>query len=385
MSRNIIRVANPELQTNTQTQLSSELASWVTTLYVQSTSWIKPATWEPAQFNVIIGRYWEEKSEIVLVSAVPGNNTLTCSATKYSHSASDMVTLLPYDKIKFYWGMSPTSINNLIDTLDIDPSSQSTKAEYGGGVYSYFAFSYYNSYLLEESDKSDYINSNIFTNNSVKKIIESWVRKALTRIDNNPNAVLTTDVLIDMVNEGLGEIIMKKRKWQFLHKINATLTTTTWVSYIEKPEDLSVLEFIIVNWRKIDYISKMKYDQYTSYWTVLPLGTPTNYTLKNWAIYLFPVPNESVPVIVEYYKKPETVTSLTDKVDSEFAVMLTYYIWAQAAFARNNEKTAKDNYAIFNSLLQNQIEEYTGAEQVGDWEYAEQTSIYWFEDENLIM
>lgn len=385
MSRNIIRVANPELQTNTQTQLSSELASWVTTLYVQSTSWLKPATWEPAQFNVIIGRYWEEKSEIVLVSAVPSNNTLTCSATKYSHSASDMVTLLPYDKIKFYWGMSPTSINNLIATLDIDPSSQSTKAEYGGGVYSYFAFSYYNSYLLEESDKSDYINSNIFTNNSVKKIIESWVRKALTRIDNNPNAVLTTDVLIDMVNEGLGEIIMKKRKWQFLHKINATLTTTTWVSYIEKPEDLSVLEFIIVNWRKIDYISKMKYDQYTSYWTVLPLGNPTNYTLKNWAIYLFPVPNESVPVIVEYYKKPETVTSLTDKVDSEFAVMLTYYIWAQAAFARNNEKTAKDNYAIFNSLLQNQIEEYTGAEQVGDWEYAEQTSIYWFEDENLIM
>ena len=385
MSRNIIRVANPELQTNTQTQLSSELASWVTTLYVQSTSWIKPATWEPAQFNVIIGRYWEEKSEIVLVSAVPSNNTLTCSATKYSHSASDMVTLLPYDKIKFYWGMSPTSINNLIDTLDIDPSSQSTKAEYGGGIYSYFAFSYYNSYLLEESDKSDYINSNTFTNNSVKKIIESWVRKALTRIDNNPNAVLTTDVLIDMVNEGLGEIIMKKRKWQFLHKINATLTTTTWVSYIEKPEDLSVLEFIIVNWRKIDYISKMKYDQYTSYWTVLPLGNPTNYTLKNWSIYLFPVPNESVPVIVEYYKKPETVTSLTDKVDSEFAVMLTYYIWAQAAFARNNEKTAKDNYAIFNSLLQNQIEEYTGAEQVGDWEYAEQTSIYWFEDENLIM
>lgn len=385
MSRNIIRVANPELQTNTQTQLSIDVAVWATTLNVQSTSWIRPSTWEPVQFNVLIWRYWEEKSEITLISAVPSDTTLTCSPLKYSHSASDQVTIIPYDKIKFYWGVTPTSINNLLDTLNIDASSQSTKAEYGGWVYSYFCFSYYNSYLLEETEKSDYINSNTFTNNSVKKIIESWVRKALTRIDNNPNAVLTTEVLIDMVNEGLWEIIMKKRKWQFLHKIDSTLTTSTWVAYIEKPEDLSILEFLIVDWRKIDYISKMRYDQYTSYWTVLPQGTPSSYTLKNWKIYLFPTPDKVSTVTAEYYKKPEVVTSLTDQVDPEFSVMLTYYIGSQAAFARNNEKTAKDNYAIFNSLLQNQIEEYTGAEQVWDGEYAEQVSIYWFEDENLIM
>jgi hypothetical protein len=49
----------------------------------------------------MIGNYGSSRSEIVLVSALD-DNSFTIGACKYSHSASDPVIFIPYNKVIFY-------------------------------------------------------------------------------------------------------------------------------------------------------------------------------------------------------------------------------------------------------------------------------------------
>jgi len=90
----------------------------------------------------------------------------------------------------------------LLDTVDIDCSNQQTSYDYTGSAYIYFISTYYRSDTTEdESGASDEISLATFTSYSVKKIIESGVRKAMTRVDENPNGILGWNILIDLVNE----------------------------------------------------------------------------------------------------------------------------------------------------------------------------------------
>jgi hypothetical protein len=105
-----------------------------------------------------------------------------------------------------------------------------------------------------ESSDSDIFSIRTFTKYSAKNIIESAVAKALTRIDENQNSVLNWNKCIIFLNESLEYIKMKKRKWQFLHKVSSTnslflpLTTTIGASYIEnKPEDIAKIDIVKVD------------------------------------------------------------------------------------------------------------------------------------------
>jgi hypothetical protein len=51
-----------------------------------------------------------------------------------------------------------------------------------------------------------------------------------------------------------------------------------------------------------------------------------------------PTPADSYSVSFEYYAMPTEISSLTDNVKKEFATILIYFIAAQAAYIRNNEK-----------------------------------------------
>jgi hypothetical protein len=220
----------------------------------------------------------------------------------------------------------------------VDCSRQITTHTYTGVDYNFFYVKFYNSNKEEESDESDEITVSTFSNYSVKKIIEAGLRKAITKPDENVNGLLSWNVLIDLTNEGLMEILTRKKKWQFLHKISKDQTTTANVAYVSKPSDLSILEFIYINGIKIDYITKFRFTQYLNSGSSSSIGKPNSYTIKGDKIYFNPTPGDKYDVSFEYYSRPEVVDSLTQEVHKDLATILIYFIAAQAAYIRNNEK-----------------------------------------------
>lgn len=362
-SKNTIKIGNPALSWAPRTSLVSDVSSGWTTLSVRSTTWFP----DSANYYLLIGTYWSDNAEIVLASAKTVSS-FTVWALQASHSSSDPVVVIPYNKVKYYGREASGGSSTLLDTVNIDCTEQFTSYTYTPSLpeYVFFVSTYYNESLNEESWMSDEISLSTFNVNSVKSIIESWVRKALTFIDENPKGKLSWATLIDIVNEGLSEILTRKKKWQCLHKIDNSLVTTEWVEYMDKPEDLSVLEFIYVDWKKVDYITKYKYNQYRGNTLNVWVWIPQNYTIKNDKIYFIPCPSSNFSTSFEYYSVPSTITSLTDEVKKEFTSILIHFVAAQAAYIRNNEKRGNLMESKYIRVLENQIEDVTWEEQSGD-------------------
>lgn len=380
INRKVIKIANPSLDQNPRTYLWQDIVATATTLTVLDTTWFEDISTEADKYFVIIGNYWEERAEITTVTAKT-NTTFTVSATKFSHSASDPVTFIPYDSIRFYWMETEAGTPNLLSTTNIDVTSNFTSYTYTWEDYSYFLSRYYRSIATAaESASSDIFSINTFTKYSVKNIIESWVAKALTRIDENQNSVLNINKCLIFANEALEYIKLKKRTWQFLHKISTTnslwgaLVTVSWTNYIvNKPIDISNIESVKVDWTLLDYASHKKID--TMYDSTAS-GKPYHWTIRGWEMYLYPTPDAAYNIILEYFKDPATISSLTDTVDKEFMIPVTLYIWAQAAYTRGNDKRGDKLMAEFENTMASLIEEHTGPWQTWDAEEVEYTSIY---------
>jgi len=119
------------------------------------------------------------------------------------------------------------------------------------------------------------------------------------------------------------------------------------------------MEFLYVNGKQVDYITKLRYNQYITSNFVQPTGIPVNYTIKNDKIYLYPKPDAVYTTSFEYYSVPEVVTSLSQEIKKEFSNILIYFIAAQAAYVRNNEKRGNLMEVKYNRVLENQIEDVT--------------------------
>ena len=374
-SKTTIKISNPDLHDAPSGVLTQDTAVGATTLNISATTWFSSIASATDYYYVVIGNYWENTTEIALVSAKT-DSTFTVSSLKYSHSASDPVTYIPYNQVKVYGRTVTNWANNLVATIDIDCSAQFTTYEYNWTTYQFFVTTYYRSATTAvESDYSDETSFAVFTFYSAKKIIEAGLRKALTKADENPDASLGWNTLIDLLNEWLNEIATRKKQWQVLHTVSSPVLTTPWVAYIDKPTDLSVLEFITLNWTKLQFITKMRYNQLT--YTSAAVGTPSGYTIKNDQIYFYPTPSAADSVVFEYYAMPAEVTSLTTQVKKEFATILIYFIAAQAAFIRNNEKRWNIMEIKYQQTLAAQIEDVTWYEQAGEAQEVEYTSIYW--------
>ena len=385
--QNKIKIANPPLEDEARTYLTADCAIGATTLAtLDNGGFIITGT---SDYYIIIGEYGSEKAEIVLVDANGAGTSstgFTVSATKYSHEASDPITFIRFNQILFYGKIATEGTRVLLSTKEIDCSQLFTDYTYAGDTYSFFDLAYYNSTDDKISVYSDEIDNTSFTRQSIKRIIESGLRKALTKLEDNPEAELNWDVAIETVQDGVDEIVAKKRRWPFLRTINSSTSTVASQQYIDKPDDLLLLEYIKVNSRKLDFMSQTDYNNYTATGDTVPTGQPTNYTIKNNKFYLFPTPDAVYTIIFEYYKTIAEITSdLSTEIDFPFIPILIYYCAAQFAYIRGNDKRGDKMYNMFLKILDDQIIEYSGPEQMGDAEYVEKTSTYNSNDDAIVV
>lgn len=374
--KNSIKIANPNLSSNPTTYTKSTTTAWSSSILTASTQWF---IW--SDYYILIEKYWNEPSEISLVASSTSSSFTLSSVSVFDHSESTLVSKLDYNQIKIYWRTESWGADNPITTIDIDPTQQYTNYDYTWTTYSYFVFSYYNEESTDESDTSDEISAVTFTKFSAKNIIESWVRKALTRVDENPNSLLTWDALLNILDEWINEIITEKKNFSFLNVIDTTKSIVASQEYIEKPSNLAAMQFLKINNKQINFVSPLRFEQLKDDNVTTQTWEPYYYTLKNDYVYLYPTPSGAETATYQYYKYPDTISSLTSTVPKPMATSLVYYVAAQAAWARNNEKRWDKMYAIFEDKVKSLIEDYTWPIQYGEWEIIEQTSIYW--EDNL--
>ena len=381
---NKIRIENPPIENEVRTYLTLDCVAGATTIYTLDNSGFTITG--TSDYYIIIGEYGNEKTEIVLVDANgagTNNNGFTIGATKYSHEASDPVTFIRYNQIRFYGATSSGGTKDVLNTKDIETSQVFTEITYEGSAYSYFYSAYYNSNDDKISAYSDEIENTSYTRRSVKRIIESGLRKALTTIDNNADGKLTWDTTLEILQDGIDEIIARKRRWSFLRSINSSISTASGVQYISGPSDLSLLEFIFVDGKQINPLSRSDFNLYTSNSSS---GTPNSFVFKNNKYYLYPTPNAVYSVIFEYYRRIATITSnLATEIDIPFVPILIYYCGSQFAYIRGNDKRGDKLYQMFVKLLEDQVIEFSGPDQTGVAEYVETTSNLNEEDDLLII
>lgn len=143
-NRNNIFLGNPDLHNSPTTTLEQDVAVGGTTLNVSATTGFATIVAAATYYYLLIGSYGTKTSEIVLAS-VKADTTFTVGACKYSHSASDPVTYIPYNQVKFYGRVTSGAAENLLATVNIDCSQQFTSYEYTGTTYYYFVSTYYRS------------------------------------------------------------------------------------------------------------------------------------------------------------------------------------------------------------------------------------------------
>lgn len=380
----IIKIVNPPIENETRTYLTTDVATAETVLStVDNTGFVVSGT---DDYYTIIGEYGNQKPEIVLVDADgagTSNTGFTIGALKFSHEASDPVTFMRYNQIQIYGATETGGTKTLITIIDIDPSEKYTTYSYDGTTYTYFYTAYYNAKDDEISSYSDEITSASFTRRSIKRIIEAGLRKALTKIDRTQDSALNWDVAIEIVQDGTDEILAAKRKWSFLRAVKSDTQTVASTAYISKPDDLSMLEFLIVDNLLLEPMTKLQYNKYVHDGVVTTASTPTHFIEKNNKFYLLPTPNSTYDIIYEYFKIPATITSdLSTEIDFPFVPILIHYCAAHFSWIRGNDKRGDKMYKLFQNLLDQQVVEYSGPEQTGMAESIEQTSIY---NDNNIM
>ena len=373
-STNRIKVANPSIENNVRTYLIADTAVAAVTFTV-----ISNTGFSGTNFYVMIGEYGDEKAEIKLVSSFNGV-TFTVAALTYSHEASDPITFMDYNQINIY-GMAtavdPGVTDSPLATKEIDCTELFTEYTYEvtpPSTYPYFCTAYYNSTATKISAFSEIISSSSFTRKSIKRVIESGLRKAMTKIDDTIEGDINWDNALDIVQDGIDEILARKRKWSFLRKIDTTTyDTTANVSFVAKPTDLSLLEYIIVGDYKLDLFSQNDYLTRIKGGATVSTGAPTHYTEMNNKYYFYPTPNAALNVEYYYYKLPALIEDLSTEIDNVFVPVLIYYCGSQFAFLRGNDKRGDKLYSSFEKLLEQLCVEFSGPESA-DAESVEQTS-----------
>lgn len=386
--RTKLKIVNPTISDSPRTYLTADVdASPGTTVPISilSKRGFFKADRDPSlakdEFLVLIGDYNQEKTEIKRSAADDvDNKVLNLDELSNSHSAADPVTIIDYDYIKVFGATTPGGAQTEIAQFAIDPTQSFTEYvyEFTAGVdpiqYAYFTTQFYNSHFQELSIASEEVEGTTFNRRSIKRIIESGAIKALTKVEESPNSVLNWNNCVDIVQDGIDEILTRKRSWPFWKRTYSGISTTPGAANSILPTDNNLLNFVKVNGEKIDFISELKYNQLTAYTTApSETGQPIYYTIKNSEAYFYPVPNQALRIDYDYFYIPPTLVELSDTVPVAIVPILIYYCASMFAYIRGNDKRGDKMYAMFTKLLEQQVEEYTGPEQLGDAEEIEAT------------
>lgn len=297
---------------------------------------------------VLFGELGSETSEILKLSGTtPASQVITAStSSKFAHPESTRVTIIPYNKVKFYWTSSAVfSTSTLLDTIDIQPDDLYTKYEDTTHSTGYGWFIFYNSAATTASSNSNAIPYGGFAENSAKKLIDSF----FSSLNNKEMTLVNRDDAMRYLSEAVARARNHLNLVNSEYNVEATtITTSSGAAEYDLPDYFGDL-ISIANPQGISV-------DHIDIWDISYWGANANnlvkYYLRNKKIGFCPTP-QSIVVYTLYYKDVSSaITSLYDTLDfpdNNFYCLLDFMMYRACPKLGRTQAEAAGYLAAFNN------------------------------------
>lgn len=341
------------------TYLQTNYASGVSTFFVLNATDSVYAT----DTFLLLSNFGSEDAEVVKISTVDNNTgeiTIT-TPTLFAHSESTRVTVLPYDKVRFFHTTTTTFDTGtpLTGYIDIQPSDWFTTYNDESFSTGYGWYTFYNSVttlLSQESNAIPYVG---FESDTTENILSDF----FSMLNNNELKLVTREDALTWASEGYGKMRNKLNLTNVEYTASAISSLSIVAGTIEYdlPADFDhLISFISgVNpsnpvaggGTKVDIEFIPLREAYTYN------GSGPRYYIRGFKIGILPAPTVNTTYHYIYLKKAARLTLNTDEVDlpNGGEYVIKDYMLYRAYKKFQNAAESKSSFEAFTNGLNDMI------------------------------
>lgn len=306
---------------------------------------------------VLIGNLGSESSEIIRIhtSTAPTSAGVVTLASNlvYAHSINDPITQIDFNQVEFSRATTVAGSKSVLATQAIEADDLYTVYNDTVNSTGYGFLRFKNSYTTVYSSYSDAIPYAGLPENSVAMMKKRALQITHTEISDK----ISDDFILSELNNWQDEIGQMK-DWDFEQTtLTDTIVTdqedyTIPVTMKEQDSNKSVLNIHYTDSLPLEYIDKNKYDLVN--YDPPASGTPTQFTIYEGVLYLFPAPSSTFSGDTLTYVVRRKIPALTS--DSSETI-ITFYTISQyyLAWKIELEKGNKDQGDYWRGIYENRL------------------------------
>lgn len=299
--------------------------SYLTTNYASSISSFSILNATDSQFAtdafILIGNFGAEDAEILKIDTVNSTSgeITTTASTKFAHSESTRVTVIPYNQVRFFHTTDATftTTDPLTGYIDLQASDWFTTHNDELNSTGYGWYTFYNSVTTLLSQESNAIPYAGFDSDSTEDILEDF----FSMLNNKELRIVTREDALRWASEGYGRMRNKLNLTNVEYTASAisSLAIRSGTIEYDLPTDFDHLLFFASGLSTTDpgQIGGQKLDI-----DFIPLteaykynGTRPKYYIRGFKIGILPTPGEDTTYHYIYLKKAARLTLNSDEVD----------------------------------------------------------------------
>ena len=308
---------------------------------------------------LLLGAFGSETAEIVqilLVNNVTGAIVLT-APTKFAHSESTRVTVLPYNQIRFFW--TPIEVFNTATPLtvyvDLQPSDWFTTYDDGTHPTGYGWYIFWNSTALVASQQSNSLPYAGFDRDSVEDLLNDFY----SLLNNKELKLVTRQDAMSWLNEGVSKVRnrLNLANREFSASVLTSLTTIQGVYEYDLPLNFYGMVSITEGLDQANPTAGGNYIKHPIEYIPLPLaftyhGSDPRYYIRGKKIGIIPMPNVQIVYNYMYLAKSSKVgsnSSIIDLPDNGEYMIKDWMMFR--AYSKFGNPTSATYYKVFNDQL----------------------------------
>lgn len=302
---------------------------------------------------VLLGNFGSETSEIMKITGVTAaTHTISFAAetTKFSHSESTRITILPYNQIKFYQTAAAvfSDSENYLGVVDIQADALYTIYQDSVNSSGFGWFKFYNETNLKISTNSNAIPYDSFTNQSIKKVLSSFY----SLINGKDRKLISDTDALNYLNEAYAIVISELNlvNSNFAVPADEDISIVSGTKEYDLPDDFSNVISLYngTDNEEIPFIKLSKVAKWES-----ETSNEVRYYLRGSVLGIVPEPTEAIIYTLKYQKKSDILDSYYSNIDlpDHGEYLLINFMLSRAAIKLQNGQEG-----MYLELFQNDIQ-----------------------------
>jgi len=313
---------------------------------------------------LLLGLFGSENAEIVQIDTV---NTSTgaitlIAVTKFPHSESTRVSVLPYNQIRFYWTAIEVVDNNTPLTGYVSIQASDWYSTYNDEAHStgFGWFIFYNSTTTASSQASNSLPYAGFENNTIEDILSDF----FSLLNNKELKLVSREDALSWFNEGYSRMRNRLNMTNVEYSATALmpLVISGGVTEYLLPDDFYALESITALMDTSDPTAMGNLSKFAIEYIPLRLafsymGSQTRYYIRGKYIGFVPTPTTGQTLQYMYTKKTTRLSSNSDAVDlpdNGFYVIKDFMMY-RAKMKFSDQSMASTYFKAFNDGIDQMV------------------------------